>query len=225
LILLYSLIETTHETKYMTNAPITPAQQAEFDRQNEKMRKKKAARDKIMAQKTDGVGVLIVHTGTGKGKSSAAFGMALRCVGHDMKVGVVQFIKGAWDTAERRILEKFDDLVDFRAMGEGFTWETQDRARDIAAASRAFAVAKDMLADPSYDMVILDEMNVVLRYDFIPQEEVLTALQNRPAHQHAVITGRHASDAMIAAADLVTEMKMIKHPFKAGIKAQKGVEF
>ncbi|SOD95088.1 cob(I)yrinic acid a,c-diamide adenosyltransferase [Caenispirillum bisanense] len=195
------------------------------ERHKQKMAKKKAIRDKIMAEKTAARGIVIVNTGAGKGKSTAAFGMALRCVGHGMKVGVVQFIKGAMDTAEREVLARFDDLVDFKAMGEGFTWETQDRERDIAAARRAFEVAKAWLADPEYGMVILDEMNVVLRYGYLPVEEVLEAVRARPAHQHAVLTGRNAPEELIEAADLVTEMKLVKHPFRAGIKAQAGVEF
>ncbi len=195
-------------------------------RHREKMAKKKAARDRLMAKKTSGArGLLLVHTGAGKGKSSAAFGMALRCIGHGMKVGVIQFIKGAWDTAERRVLEGFGDLVTFKAMGEGFTWETQDRARDIAAAERAWDEAKAMLENPDYAMVILDELNVVLRYGYLPVEPVLDAILSRPGHQHVVVTGRNALDPMIAAADLVTEMTMVKHPFRDGVKAQPGVEF
>jgi cob(I)alamin adenosyltransferase len=194
-------------------------------RHREKMAKKKASRDRLMARKQGAKGLVIVHTGAGKGKSSAAFGMAIRCVGHGMKVGVVQFIKGAWDTAERRVLEGFGDLVTFRAMGEGFTWETQDRARDIEAAAKAWELAAAMLADPAYAMVILDEINVALRYDYIPLAPVLAALSARPDRQHAVLTGRNAQPALIEAADLVTEMTMVKHPFKDGIKAQPGVEF
>ncbi|MBI3444189.1 MAG: cob(I)yrinic acid a,c-diamide adenosyltransferase [Magnetospirillum sp.] len=195
-------------------------------RHREKMAKKKASRDKLMARKSaEGRGVTIVHTGAGKGKSTAAFGMAIRCVGHGMKVGIVQFIKGAWDTAERRVMEGFGDLVTFRAMGEGFTWETQDRARDIAAAGRAWELASALLADPQYRMVILDEINVALRYEYLDVETVLAAVKARPKGQHAVLTGRNALPAVIEAADLVTEMTMIKHPFKDGIKAQAGVEF
>ncbi|KIL97938.1 Cob(I)alamin adenosyltransferase [Paramagnetospirillum magnetotacticum MS-1] len=194
-------------------------------RHREKMAKKKASRDKMMARKTGARGVVIVHTGAGKGKSTAAFGMAIRCVGHGMKVGIVQFIKGAWDTAERRVMEGFGDLVTFRAMGEGFTWETQDRARDVAAAARAWDLAAAMLADPDYKMVILDEINVALRYDYLPLDKVLDAVKARPEGQHAVLTGRNALPPLIEAADLVTEMTMVKHPFKDGIKAQAGVEF
>ncbi|HVI52455.1 MAG TPA: cob(I)yrinic acid a,c-diamide adenosyltransferase [Candidatus Sulfotelmatobacter sp.] len=210
----------------MSDAPSSeiPAEDAE-QRHREKMAKKKAAREKIMAKKTGEKGLLIVHTGTGKGKSSAAFGMAIRCVGHGMKVGVIQFIKGAWDTAERRVMESFGELVTFKAMGEGFTWETQDRARDIAAAERAWEEANRMLADPTYAMVILDELNVVLRYGYLNQEPVLDALMDRPERQHAVVTGRNAPENLVAAADLVTEMTMVKHPFRDGVKAQPGVEF
>jgi cob(I)alamin adenosyltransferase len=194
-------------------------------RHREKMAKKKASREKLMSRKTGAKGLMIVHTGAGKGKSTAAFGMAIRCVGHGMKVGIVQFIKGAWDTAERRILEGFGDQVTFRAMGEGFTWETQDRTRDVEAAARAWELAATMLADPAYAMVILDEANVALRYDYLSAESVLAAIAARPEGQHVVLTGRNALPAIIEAADLVTEMTMVKHPFRDGIKAQKGVEF
>lgn len=190
-----------------------------------KMARKKAARDRMMAGKETGKGVLIVHTGPGKGKSSAAFGMALRCIGHGMKVGIVQFIKGAWDTAERRVLSGFPDQVAFHALGEGFTWETQDRERDIAAAERAWQVAAAMLADETYAMVILDELNIALRYGYLSLETVLAALAARPALQHAVVTGRNAAPELIEQADLVTEMTLVKHPFRSGIKAQPGVEF
>ena len=191
----------------------------------EKMAKKKASRDKMMARKNGAKGLVIVHTGAGKGKSTAAFGMAIRCVGHQMPVGIIQFIKGAWDTAERRIMDGFGDLVTFRAMGEGFTWETQDRARDVEAAAKAWELAAAMLADPTYAMVILDEINVALRYDYLALETVLAAIRARPEGQHVVLTGRNAQPALIEAADLVTEMTMVKHPFRDGIKAQKGVEF
>ncbi|RAU23833.1 cob(I)yrinic acid a,c-diamide adenosyltransferase [Paramagnetospirillum kuznetsovii] len=194
-------------------------------RHREKMAKKKASRDKLMARKTGAKGLMLVHTGAGKGKSTAAFGMAIRCVGHGMKVGIIQFIKGAWDTAERRVMEGFGDLVTFRAMGEGFTWETQDRARDMEAAAKAWELASSLLADPAYAMVILDEINVALRYDYLPVETVLAAVRARPEGQHVVLTGRNALPAIVEAADLVTEMTMLKHPFRDGIKAQKGVEF
>lgn len=196
-----------------------------LQRHKDKMAKKKASRDKLMARKHGEKGLLIVHTGPGKGKSTAAFGMAIRCVGHGYPVGIVQFIKGAWDTAERRVLEGFGDLVAFKAMGEGFTWETQDRERDILAAGRAWEAARAMLADPAVRMVILDEINVALRYDYLVVAEVLAAIAARPEGQHVVMTGRNALPPVIEAADLVTEMTMVKHPFRDGIKAQPGVEF
>ena len=194
-------------------------------RHTEKMKKKKSARDRMMAEKTADKGLLIVHTGTGKGKSSAAFGMALRCIGHGMKVGVVQFVKGMWQTGERAVFDRFPDLCVFKAMGEGFTWETQDKERDIAAAKRALEAARAMLADSNFRMVILDEINIALRYGYLSLEEVLDAVRARPALTHAVLTGRGAPEGLIEAADLVTEMTLVKHPFRAGIKAQKGVEF
>ncbi|MBF0327269.1 cob(I)yrinic acid a,c-diamide adenosyltransferase [Magnetospirillum moscoviense] len=196
-----------------------------LDRHKDKMAKKKASRDKLMAKKQGEKGLVIVHTGPGKGKSTAAFGMALRCVGHGFPVGIVQFIKGAWDTAERRIMDSFAPLVTFKAMGEGFTWETQDRARDVAAAGRAWAMAAEMLADPAIRLVILDEINVALRYDYLALDDVLAAIKARPDGQHVVLTGRNAAPALIEAADLVTEMAMVKHPFRDGIKAQPGIEF
>ncbi len=205
--------------------------EAEVNRRaNEKAVKRKAARDKILATKTIEKGLLIVHTGKGKGKSTAAFGLAVRALGNGMKVGIVQFVKGKWQTGERGVLEHFPDQVTIRTMGEGFTWETQDRARDIAAAERAWAVSREMIEasrgpEPAYDMVILDELNIVLRYDYLPLDEVVEALANRPADLHVVVTGRNAKEPLIEAADLVTEMTMIKHPFRAGVKAQKGIEF
>ena len=194
-------------------------------RHAEKMKKKKSARDKMMAAKTADKGLVIVHTGTGKGKSSAAFGMALRCIGHGLKVGVVQFVKGMWQTGERAVFDRFPDLCVFKAMGEGFTWETQDKERDIAAARRALEAARAMLVDPAFRMVILDEINIALRYGYLSLEDVLAAVRARPASTHAVLTGRGAPEGLIEAADLVTEMTLVKHPFRAGIKAQKGVEF
>jgi cob(I)alamin adenosyltransferase len=179
----------------------------------------------MMAEKTEARGLLMVHTGKGKGKSSAAWGMVMRCLGHGMRVGIVQFIKGAWSTGEADFLKRFPELVTIRTMGEGFTWETQDRGRDIAAAERAWAEAKRMLADPALRFIVLDELNVVLRYDYLPVASVLDALAGRPVGQHVVITGRNAPQALIDAADLVTEMTLVKHPFRAGIKAQPGVEF
>ena len=192
---------------------------------NEKMRRIKAARDKMMAGKIGEKGLLIVHTGKGKGKSSSAFGMVMRCLGHGMKVGIVQFVKGAWDTGEARLLAKFPELCEIKTMGEGFTWETQDRARDVAAAERAWAESKRMLADESYRMVVLDELNIVLRYEYLALEPVLETLAARPPLQHCVVTGRNAPQALIDACDLATEMTLLKHPFRDGIKAQAGVEF
>jgi cob(I)alamin adenosyltransferase len=190
-----------------------------------KMARIKAARDRMMSDKTAEKGLIIVHTGKGKGKSSSAFGMVMRCLGHGMRVGVIQFIKGAWTTGEAKFLAGFPDQVTIRAMGEGFTWETQDKARDIAAAGRAWEAAAGMLADPSYRMVVLDEINVALRYEYLSLEPVLAALAARPPLQHVVLTGRNAAEALVEAADLVTEMTLVKHPFRAGIKAQPGVEF
>jgi cob(I)alamin adenosyltransferase len=194
-------------------------------RHAEKMAKKKAARDKIVASKTEERGLLIVHTGKGKGKTTAAMGMAVRCIGHGMKVGIVQFVKGVWETGERRVLAQFPDLCVVRAMGEGFTWDTQDLKRDMAAARRAFDTAKEMIADSSFRMVILDELNIVLRYGYLPMEEVLDALKNRRRDLHVVVTGRNAKEELIEVADLVTEMALLKHPFRSGVKAQVGVEF
>jgi cob(I)alamin adenosyltransferase len=191
----------------------------------EKMARRKAARTKMLATKTEERGLIIVHTGTGKGKSTAAFGMVLRCIGHGMRVGVVQFVKGAWGTGERDVLAKFPELVTCRAMGEGFTWDTQDRERDIAAARAAWETAKAMIADPSYSLVLLDELNIVLRYDYLPLDEVLEVLRAKPRDLHVVVTGRNAKPELIELADLVTEMTMVKHPFRAGVKAQRGIEF
>jgi len=194
-------------------------------RHRERMANRQAARARVLATKTEERGLLIVHTGTGKGKSTAAFGMVLRCIGHGMRVGVVQFVKGVWATGERDVLAKFPDLVTCRAMGEGFTWDTQDRERDIAAARAAWDVATAMLADPSYRLVLLDELNIVLRYDYLPLDEVLAGLRAKPRDLHVVVTGRNAPAALIEAADLVTEMTLVKHPFRSGVKAQKGIEF
>ena len=191
----------------------------------EKMRKKKEARNRILATKTEERGLLIVHTGKGKGKSTAAFGMVFRALGHGFRVGVVQFVKGAWATGERDVLARFPDLVTCRAMGEGFTWDTQDRARDIAAARAAWDMAKQMIDDPAYRLVLLDELNIVLRYDYLPIEEVIAALTAKPRDLHVVVTGRNAPAALIEAADLLTEMTLVKHPFRAGVKAQPGIEF
>ncbi|HWV01438.1 MAG TPA: cob(I)yrinic acid a,c-diamide adenosyltransferase [Devosia sp.] len=191
----------------------------------EKMRKKKDARTRMLATKTEERGLLIVHTGKGKGKSTAAFGMVFRAIGHGFKVGVVQFVKGAWGTGERDILENYPELVTIKAMGEGFTWDTQDRQRDIAAARAAWEMAKEMIADPSYKMVLLDELNIVLRYEYLPIGEVIEVLRNKPRDLHVIVTGRNAKDELIEIADLVTEMTEIKHPFRSGVKAQAGIEF
>jgi cob(I)alamin adenosyltransferase len=191
----------------------------------EKMRKKKEARTRMLATKTEERGLLIVHTGKGKGKSTAAFGMVFRAIGHGFKVGVVQFVKGAWGTGERDILENYPDQVTIRAMGEGFTWDTQDRQRDIAAAKAAWETAKEMIADPSYKMVLLDELNIVLRYEYLPISEVIEVLRDKPRDLHVIATGRNAKDELIEIADLVTEMTEIKHPFRSGVKAQAGIEF
>ena len=190
-----------------------------------KMARIKAAKDKLYASKTGEKGLLIVHTGTGKGKSTAAFGLALRTLGRGRRVGVVQFIKGAWHTAERDALAKFGDLVSWHTMGEGFTWETQDRARDVAAAERAWEKAQQLIADPSFSLVILDELNIALRYDYLDLDRVLATLATRRPDLHVVVTGRNAKPELIEAADLVTEMTLVKHHFAAGVKAQEGIEF
>ena len=192
-----------------------------------KMAKKKAARDRMMERKEGEKGLVIVHTGAGKGKSSSGFGMILRCVAHEMPCAVVQFIKGAWDTGERRLLEgNFSDLCQFHAMGEGFTWETQDKARDIAMAEKGWAKAKELIRDPEIRMVLLDEINIALRYDYLDITEVVDFLQNeKPEMTHVVLTGRNAKEELIEIADLVTEMELVKHPFRSGIKAQIGVEY
>lgn len=195
------------------------------ERHNEKMRRVQAARRVMMEGKTVEKGLLIVHTGAGKGKSTAAFGMAVRAMGHGMKVGVVQFVKGAMTTGEKAIFDAFPELIEFRAMGDGFTWDTQDRAADVASARAAWDEVQRMLADPDTAMVIADELNIVLRYDYLPVDEVVAVATARAPMKHLVITGRNAPDALIAAADLVTEMTQVKHPFRAGVKAQAGVEF
>ncbi|WP_431674441.1 cob(I)yrinic acid a,c-diamide adenosyltransferase [Rhizobium leguminosarum] len=196
-------------------------------RHAEKMAKKKAARDKIMATKTDGKGLIIVHTGKGKGKSSAAFGMIFRHIAHGKPSAVVQFIKGAMWTGERDLIEKhFSDLCQFHTMGEGFTWETQDRARDVAAASAAWEKAKEMIRDEGNSMVLLDEINIALRYDYLDINDIVAFLKSeKPAMTHVVLTGRNAKEELIEIADLVTEMELVKHPFRSGIKGQPGVEF
>ena len=191
----------------------------------EKMRKIQTARARMMETKTREQGLLIVHTGKGKGKSTAALGMAIRAIGHGMKVGIVQFVKGAMDTGEARVLAAFPELVELKRMGHGFTWDTQDRDGDIAAARLGWAEVCRMIDDPSYAMVIADELNIVLRYDYLPVGEVLDAVARKGPMQHVVITGRNAPQPLIDAADLVTEMTMVKHPFRDGVKAQAGIEF
>ena len=195
------------------------------NRHAEKMAKKKAAREKIIATKTIEKGLLIVHTGKGKGKSTAAMGLAVRAIGNGMKVGIVQFVKGVWETGERVVLDKFPDQVVIKAMGEGFSWDTQDRARDIAAAENAWAQSKQMISDPSFDMIVLDELNIPLRYGNLDMDDVVKTLSGRPEMLHVVVTGRNAKDELIDIADLVTDMTLVKHPFRSGVKAQKGVEF
>lgn len=194
-------------------------------RHAEKMKKKKAARDKIIATKTIEKGLTIVHTGKGKGKSTAAFGMVFRALGNGMKVAVVQFVKGKWGTGERNVLDKFPDQVSLATMGEGFTWETQDRQRDIDAARAAWEQAKKFIMDNEHDMVLCDELNIVLRYDYLPIEEVLEVLEQKPEMKHVIITGRNAKDELVEVADLVTDMTQVKHPFRSGVKAQVGIEF
>ena len=197
------------------------------DRHAMKMAKKKAARDKIMATKTDKKGLVIVHTGKGKGKSSAAFGMIFRCIAQDMPCAVVQFIKGGMSTGERDlILSKFSDTCAFHTMGEGFTWETQDKTRDTEMAQAAWAKAKELILDDTNQMVLLDEINIALRYDYIDVAEVVAFLRDeKPDMTHVVLTGRNAKEEVIEIADLVTEMELVKHPFRSGIKAQIGVEY
>ena len=190
-----------------------------------KMQRIQAARRDMMEHRQGEKGLLIVHTGPGKGKSTAAFGMAVRAMGHGMKVGIVQFVKGAMATGERAIFDAFPDLVSFRPMGEGFTWDTQDRARDIATARAAWEEVARLIADPDIALVIADELNIVLRYDYLPLDEVLAVLTARAPMKHVVVTGRNAPPALIEAADLVTEMTAVKHPFRGGIKAQQGIEF
>ncbi len=197
----------------------------EAARHREKMAKRKAVQDAEVASKTLEKGLLIVHTGAGKGKSTAAFGLALRMVGHGRRVAVVQFVKGAWSTGERTVLERFGDLVTWHSMGEGFTWETQDKARDIAACRRAWDRAVALMAEPDLALLVLDELNIALRYDYLPLDTVVDTLRRRRADLHVVVTGRNAKPALLEAADLVTEMVAVKHHFAAGVKAQPGIEF
>ncbi len=202
-----------------------PPSSADPDRHKSKMENRKAVQDAEVASKTVEKGLLIVHTGKGKGKSTAAWGLMLRALGRGWRVGVVQFGKGAWETGERAAMERFGDQVSWHTLGEGFTWETQDRARDVAAAERAWAKALELMADVSIRMVILDELNIALRYDHLDLAAVVAALAARRPHLHVVVTGRNAKPELIEAADLVTEMSLVKHHFSAGVKAQEGIEF
>jgi cob(I)alamin adenosyltransferase len=202
-----------------------PVDDAEAARHRAKMAKRKAVQDAEVAEKKISKGLLIVHTGPGKGKSTAAFGLALRILGRGGKVGVVQFIKGAWHSAERDALSRFGDQVAWHTMGEGFTWETQDLKRDVAAAERAWAKARELMADPAFALVILDELNIALRYEYLDLAAIVAALRERRDGLHVVVTGRNAKPELTAAADLVTEMTLVKHHFAAGVKAQPGIEF
>ncbi|MEZ5781487.1 MAG: cob(I)yrinic acid a,c-diamide adenosyltransferase [Rhizobiaceae bacterium] len=200
-------------------------QQKDADRHKAKMVKRKAVQDAEVASKTIEKGLLIINTGSGKGKSTAAFGLALRMLGYGRKVGVVQFIKGAWHSGEKDALELFGDRVEWHTMGEGFTWETQDKDRDIAAAQRAWTKAEELMADPGVSLVILDELNIALRYDYLDLDAVVYTLRARRPDLHVVVTGRNAKPALMDAADLVTEMTLVKHHFSAGVKAQQGIEY
>ena len=198
----------------------------EAARHQRKMAARKAVQDAEVASKTiTARGLLIVHTGSGKGKTSAAMGLVVRALGHGWRVGIVQFIKGAWDTGEKRALLRFDDLVSWHTMGEGFTWETQDRSRDVAAAERAWMQAQTLMDDRAIRLLVLDELNIALRYDYLPLETIVARLRDRRPDLHVVVTGRNAKPALIEAADVVTEMTLVKHHFAAGVKAQQGIEF
>ena len=200
-------------------------EETEAERHRAKMAKRKAVQDAEVADKKIEKGLLIVHTGTGKGKTTAAFGLALRMLGRGKRIGVVQFIKGAWQSAERDALETFGDQVVWHTMGEGFTWDTQDLKRDVAAAERAWAKARELMADETLSLVILDELNIALRYDYLNLQSVVAELATRRGDLHVVVTGRNAKPELIAAADLVTDMSLVKHHFAAGVKAQPGIEF
>ena len=201
------------------------AETDDASRHKAKMANRKAAQDAEVAQKTAEKGLLIVHTGKGKGKSTAAWGLLLRALGRGFRCGVVQFGKGAWQTGERAALERFGDQIEWHTLGEGFTWETQDRARDVAAAERAWTKACELMANPAIRLIVLDELNIALRYDHLPVADVVAVLKARRADQHVVVTGRNAKAELIEAADLVTEMTLVKHHFTAGVKAQEGIEF
>lgn len=206
-------------------APRPGIDDAAAGRHKAKMVRRKAVQDAEVAARSIEKGLLLVHTGPGKGKSTAAFGLALRMLGHDRRVGVVQFVKGAWDTGERRALAAFGDRVSWHSMGEGFTWETQDLRRDVAAAERAWERAEALMADPTIALLVLDELNIALRYDYLPLDRVVAALAARRADLHVVVTGRNAKPALLEAADLVTEFALVRHPFAAGVRAQPGIEF
>jgi cob(I)alamin adenosyltransferase len=195
------------------------------ERHAEQMRRRKASYDARKAAATREKGLIIVHTGTGKGKTSAALGMVFRALGHGMSVGVVQFTKGAIETGEAAFAKRLEGRIDFYTLGEGYTWETQDRQRDAAVARKAWVQARDLIEDPRYQIVVLDELNIVLKYDYVPLGEVLETLRGKREDLHVIITGRNAKDELIELADLVTEMRLIKHPYKSGIKAQKGIEY
>lgn len=197
----------------------------EEERHRRKMQHRKAFMDEKIAAASVDRGVLVVNTGAGKGKSSSGFGMVMRALGHGMRVGVVQFVKGGIDTGEKLFLQRFPDLLRIHVMGEGYTWETQDKARDVASAAAAWEKAHALLRDPRVDLVLLDELNIALRYGYLDVETVLRDLKARPATQHAIVTGRNAPLALIEAADTVTEMSLVKHAFKAGVRAQKGIEW
>ena len=211
----------------MTNEPETANAADPNAAHAQKMAKKKAARDRIMATKTEQKGLLIVHTGKGKGKSTAAFGMVFRAIAHDMPCAVVQFIKGGMSTGERDLITAhFSDICQFHTMGEGFTWETQDRERDVAHARAAWEKAKELIRDPEIRLVLLDELNIAIRYDYVPIAEVLAFIAaEKPDDTHVIITGRNAHDDLVEAADLATEMTLLKHPFRSGVQAQEGIEF
>ncbi|MGK2286522.1 cob(I)yrinic acid a,c-diamide adenosyltransferase [Pedomonas sp. V897] len=209
----------------MTETPAATGKVRTEEEHAARMKKKQAARAKIEATKTREKGLLIVHTGKGKGKTTAAMGMVLRCIGHGKKAGVVQFVKGALQTGEKVVFDAFPDLVEFRPMGEGFTWNTQNRVRDMEMARQAWEEVKRMINDPTYHLVLADELNIVLRFDYLPIDEVLEVLAARPEMKHVVVTGRNAPQALMDMADLVTEMTEIKHPYRAGIKGQPGIEF
>jgi len=205
--------------------PKAPAPETDFTAHNARMKRVQAARARIQARHTLERGLLIVHTGNGKGKSSSAFGMAIRSLGWGMKVGIVQYVKGSWETGEKNFFQANPDLLTFEVMGEGFTWDTQDRARDIDAARAAWERSKELILDPDYEFIILDELNIVLRDDTLPIAEIVDFLRGRPLTKHICITGRNAKPELLDIADLVTEFQEVKHPFKAGFKAQKGVEY